>query len=276
MRIQKLLSTVGALSRRKAEEYIQNGRITVNGQPAVIGQDVDPKKDKIAIEGWHIETASAKRQVYIALNKPRGYVTTLSDDLGRRCVAELITDLPARVYPVGRLDKDSEGLLILTNDGEFSNFIMHPKNHVSKTYRVTVHPAMTDEQGAILAAGVELDDGDKTQPAQLTVIQDEKGRSVLRLTIYEGKNRQIRRMCEAVGLEVVRLRRTSIGPIKLGMLEPGHWRELTNEEVGSLRNAVKQPATPPNPEKQAARRRMMCRPVATLKKTAVKAPPKAK
>jgi 23S rRNA pseudouridine2605 synthase len=238
MRIQKLLSEAGVLSRRKAEEYVRDGRVTVNGRPAVTGQDVNPKRDAVAVDGKQVDTAGRRSLLYVMLHKPRGYVTTLSDDLGRRCVAELIAGLPGRVYPVGRLDRDSEGLLIFTNDGEFANLMMHPRNHVGKTYRVTVHPAMTDEQAARLAAGVEMEAGDKTAPAQLSVITEEPGRTVFRLTIYEGKNRQIRRMCEAVGLEVARLRRVAVGPVKLGMLPPGKWREMTPEEVRSLRRAA--------------------------------------
>ena len=238
MRIHKLLSDQGVASRRGAERLIEEGRVTVNGRPAVIGQDVNPARDIVHIDGERVAFVKKAARYYILLNKPRGYVTTLSDELGRRCVAELLSDLPARVYPIGRLDKDSEGLLLLTNDGDFANFIMHPKNHVSKTYRVTVRPDISEEQLVTLSTGVTLDDGSVTAPAQVQVESQEPGRVVLRMTIYEGKNRQIRRMCEAVSLEVARLRRVSIGPIKLGMVQPGKWRELTPQEVGALRGAV--------------------------------------
>ena len=238
MRIHKLLSDQGVASRRGAERLIEEGRVTVNGRPAVIGQDVNPARDIVHIDGERIAFVKKAARYYILLNKPRGYVTTLSDELGRRCVAELLSDLPARVYPIGRLDKDSEGLLLLTNDGDFANFIMHPKNHVSKTYRVTVRPDISEEQLVTLSTGVTLDDGSVTAPAQVQVESQEPGRVVLRMTIYEGKNRQIRRMREAVSLEVARLRRVSIGPIKLGMVQPGKWRELTPQEVGALRGAV--------------------------------------
>ena len=171
------------------------------------------------------------------LNKPRGYVTTLSDELDRKCVTELLEGVEERVYPVGRLDRNSEGLLLLTNDGEFANNIMHPSKHIGKTYRVTVRSSLTDEQVVSLSEGVVLD-GKRTAPASITVLSQEKTRSVFRITIYEGRNRQIRIMCEEVGLEVARLRRVSIGPIKLGMLKPGEYRELTAEELRAIRNAI--------------------------------------
>ena len=172
------------------------------------------------------------------LNKPRGFVTTMNDELGRRCVAELVEDVPERVYPIGRLDKDSEGLLLFTNDGEFANLIMHPSHHVSKTYRVTVRPEISDAQVVRLSTGVEID-GKKTSPAHVTVLEKQPGRVVLQVVIYEGRNRQVRKMCEAVGLEVARLKRTAVGPLKLGMLAPGKWRELRSGEIGMLRNAIK-------------------------------------
>ena len=222
-RIQKVLSENGILSRRKAEEYVAQGRITVNGRRAETGAAVDPERDIIAIDGVRLELSSRVRKVYILLNKPRGYVTTLSDELGRRCVAELVEDAPERVYPVGRLDKDSEGALILTNDGEFANLIMHPSHHISKTYRVTVRPGVTEDQLVRLSSGVEID-GRMTSPAQVDVIEKQPGRAVIQMVIHEGRNRQIRKMCEAVGLEVARLRRNSVGPIRLGMLQPGKRR----------------------------------------------------
>ena len=171
------------------------------------------------------------------LYKPRGYVTTTSDELNRRCVMDLLTDVEERVYPIGRLDKDSEGLLLLTNDGAFANAIMHPSRHISKTYRVTIRPDITEEQLVTLASGVELD-GKKTLPANVVVKSKEPGRVVLLITITEGRNRQIRRMCESLGLEVARLRRTNIGPLKLGMLKPGTYRDLTAEELRAIRNAI--------------------------------------
>ena len=171
------------------------------------------------------------------MNKPRGYVTTVSDELDRRCVMDLLTEVEERVYPVGRLDRNSEGLLLFTNDGAFANDIMHPSRHISKTYRVTVRPDINDEQLIQLSEGVEID-GKKTLPATVIVKTKEPGRVVLLMTIREGRNRQIRKMCEAVGLDVARLRRVSVGPLKLGMLKPGSYRELTAEELKAIRNAI--------------------------------------
>lgn len=237
-RIQKVLSDQGIVSRRKAEDLIRQGKIEVNGRPASIGQKINPVKDLITIEGKKIGFVKNSHKYYVMLNKPRGYVTTMSDELGRKCVAELMEDLPERVYPIGRLDKDSEGLLLLTNDGDFANLIMHPSHHVSKTYRVTVRPSISDAQTVQLSTGVVID-GKKTSPAHVTVLEKVPGRVVLQIVIYEGRNRQVRKMCEEVGLEVARLKRTSVGPVKLGMLAPGKWRELKPGEVGMLRNAVK-------------------------------------
>ncbi len=239
MRIHKLLSENGIASRRGAEKLIAEGRVQVNGRKAVIGQDVDLRRDIIHIDGERVVILKKQPKYYLALNKPRGYVTTMDDELKRKCVKELISDFPVRVYPVGRLDKDSEGLLLLTNDGDFANYIMHPRNHVSKTYRVTVRPSVTEEQLIALSSGVTLDDGYVTAPANVMVDSKEEGRVVLRITITEGKNRQVRRMCEALGLEVARLKRVSVGPVKLGMLKSGEYRELNVSEVRALRNAVR-------------------------------------
>lgn len=236
IRIQKLLADAGFCSRRKAEELIQQGRVKRNGRPVKLGDKASPK-DLITVDGQRIAVPRKKHLRYIMLHKPRGYVTTVSDELDRRCVMDLLDGVEERVYPVGRLDKNSEGLLLLTNDGSFANGIMHPSRHVSKTYRVTVRPAVTEEQLVQLADGIVLD-GTKTLPATVVVMANEPGRVVLQMTIKEGRNRQIRRMCEAVGLEVARLRRTSVGPLKLGMLKPGAWRDLTPEELRAIRNAI--------------------------------------
>ncbi len=169
------------------------------------------------------------------LNKPRGYVTTMSDELGRRCVAELVQDVGAQVYPVGRLDKDSEGLLLLTNDGEFANAVMHPRKHIPKTYRVTVRCNINDDQVYKLENGIDIEsDGRNTLPANVHIIEKSAERSVFEITIYEGRNRQIRKMCEQVSLDVIRLKRNSVGSVKLGMLKVGKWRELTEDEVHRL------------------------------------------
>ena len=237
IRIQKVLSDQGILSRRKAEEAIRAGRVTVNGRPAVIGNPVNPARDVVAIDGRRVVFQKKKRNRYILLHKPRGVVTTTSDEQGRRCVIDLLGDLPEKVYPVGRLDRNSEGLLLLTNDGALANQVMHPSHHLPKTYRVTVRPGITDEQAARMSAGIELD-GKPTLPATVLVLEKQEGRAVLQITVQEGRNHLIRRMCEAVGLEVARLKRISIGPLKLGLLQPGHWRELKPAELTALRNAL--------------------------------------
>lgn len=236
IRLQKLIAESGMCSRRKAEELIRQGRVKVNGHPVSIG-DGATYNDVITVDGERIYVEKKRKKYYIMLNKPRGYVTTMSDELDRRCVTELLTGLDERVFPVGRLDRNSEGLLLFTNDGQFANDIMHPSKHISKTYRVTVRPDVTEEQLIQLSEGVVID-GKKTLPASVSVLTKEEGRVVLRIVIKEGRNRQIRKMCEAVGLEVARLRRIAIGPVKLGMLKPGTYRELTSEEVKALRNAA--------------------------------------
>ncbi len=236
IRLQKLIAESGLCSRRKAEEYIKQGKVKVNGRVASIG-DSATLKDVINVDGERIYLSKKREKYYIMLNKPRGYVTTMSDELDRRCVTELLEDFPERVYPIGRLDRNSEGLLLFTNDGKFANDIMHPSRHVSKTYRVTVRPGITDEQLVKLSDGVVIDDK-KTLPATVNVLTQEQGRVVLQIVIREGRNRQVRKMCEAVGLEVARLKRTAIGPVKLGMLKPGTYRELTSEELRALRSAM--------------------------------------
>lgn len=231
IRLQKFLSEAGVASRRKAEDMIRAGAVKINGVKASIGDSVDPKKDTVTVKGKRVRKESNLR--YILLNKPRGYVTTADDELGRKCVTQLVTEVKERVYPVGRLDRVSEGALIMTNDGEFANMMMHPSHHVPKTYRVTVRPGITNEQVETLESGIELD-GKMTLPAQVHVISKEEGRAVLEIVLYEGRNRQIRRMCEALELEVARLRRVAVGPVKLGMLKPGQWRDLTPAEVQTL------------------------------------------
>ena len=231
IRLQKFLSECSVASRRKSEELIRDGKVWVNGKKASIGDKVDPKRDDVTVNGKKVTVV--KQKYYIMLNKPRGYVTTMSDELGRKCVAELVADVGATVYPVGRLDRDSEGMLLLTNDGEFANSVMHPRKHIPKTYRVTVRSAITKEQTEKLEDGV-LIDGRETLPAEVVVLEKSENRSVLQIKIFEGRNRQIRKMCEEVELEVIRLKRTSIGSLKLGMLQPGKWRELSADEVHKL------------------------------------------
>lgn len=231
-RIQKIIAESGLCSRRKAEELIKQGRVTRNGRDVSIGDKADAKNDRIAVDGQAITEKDTFR--YLMLYKPRGYITTLSDEKGRKCVADLIKDIPQRVYPVGRLDVNSEGLLLLTNDGEFTNRITHPSGEISKTYRVTIRPSLNEEQAAALASGINLD-GKMTKPARLNVLSEEPGRVVIELTIHEGRNRQIRRMVESLGLEVVRLKRISEGPVRLGMLRPGEYRDLTSQELEAIK-----------------------------------------
>lgn len=226
---------MGVASRRKAEEYIRQGRVQVNGRKAEIGMSVNPKRDIITLDGERIGAPEGGKKYYLAMYKPRGYVTTMSDELGRKTIVDLLTDLPVRVYPVGRLDKQSEGLLLLTNDGAFANMLMHPSHEITKVYRVTVEGNASEEQLIQLAEGVEID-GKMTLPAQAKVITIGEGRTVIEMAIREGRNRQIRKMCEAVGLTVKRLRRTMIGPVKLSMLGPGEYRELTPAELSALRS----------------------------------------
>lgn len=237
-RIQKIIADAGYCSRRKAEELISQGRVKVNGRPCKLGDKAFAGKDLISIDGEKLYTPRKRKLYYIMLNKPRGYVTTMSDEFDRKNVSDLITGIPERVYPVGRLDKNSEGMLLFTNDGAFANDIMHPSNHVTKTYRVTVRPDITDEQLVRLSEGVEID-GLMTLPCTINVLTKEPGRVVLQMVIREGRNRQIRKMCEAVGLEVARLKRTAIGPLKLGMLKPGDYRELQPDELRAIRTAIR-------------------------------------
>ncbi len=231
VRLQKYLAECGVASRRKSEELIDAGKVKVNGRVASIGDKVHPKKDTVTVNGKKI--IKQKNLVYVMLHKPRGFITTMSDEMDRKCVAQLIKDVPGRVFPVGRLDRDSEGMLLFTNDGEFANAMTHPTKHVPKTYRVTVRPDITEEQITALTTGIIIEDR-KTAPAEVRIVTKEEGRVVLEITLYEGRNRQIRKMCEEIGLEVARLKRTAIGSIKLGMLKQGTWRNLNEDEVRKL------------------------------------------
>ncbi len=228
IRIQKILSESGVASRRKAEEMIKNKMVCINKKIAEIGDKADPSEDKIFVNGRLIDCNVKKH--YIMLHKPRGYVSTTKDELGRKCVMHLVSDVPAKIYPVGRLDKDSEGLLLMTNDGEFLNSVIHPANSIEKRYRVTVKPKVTEEQLVTLSSGMTIDSY-KTEPAKITVLKSAEDRTVLEIIIKEGRNRQIRKMCEQTGLSVARLKRVGIGQLKLGMLAPGKWRSLSPQEI---------------------------------------------
>lgn len=235
IRLQKHLSECGIASRRKAEELILQGKVRVNGRVAVLGSKVDPKRDKISVSG---KTVIAKNEkMYIMLHKPRGYVTTTKDELDRKCVTDLVKDAPVKLFPVGRLDRNSEGLLIMTNDGSFANNLTHPSAHVNKTYRVTVKGEVLDEKLIKLREGVLLDER-KTLPCEIFVAERKSDRTVLIFIIQEGRNRQIRRMCETVDLEVIRLKRTEIAGVKLGMLPQGKWRPLNEREMRHLTNVT--------------------------------------
>jgi len=233
IRLQKYMSENGIASRRKSEEMIEAGKVKVNGRVATLGDKVDPIRDKIVVSGKRV--VRNKTKMYIMLHKPRGFVTTMSDELGRKCVSELVEDAGVRLFPVGRLDRNSEGLLLMTNDGAFSNMLTHPSRHVSKVYRVTVREKVTEEQLTKLTEGIMLD-GTKTLPCDIHIIDKGDNRTVLNVVLYEGRNRQIRRMCEAVGLTVIRLKRTEIAGVRLGMLPQGKWRELNEKEMQHLTN----------------------------------------
>lgn len=230
-RIQKIISARGVASRRTAEKWIQEGRVTVNGVTVQLGATADAVQDKICIDGRPLPVSAGN--VYLMLNKPRGYVTTLSDEKGRRDVSLLVADCNERVFPVGRLDMDSEGLLIFTNDGAFANLLMHPKHTVEKEYEVWVDGYKTGDDEK-LSRPIMLD-GYLIAPPQVECMRNNDGKAMLRVIIHEGRNRQIRRMCAQAGLKVTRLKRIREGSLNLGNLSVGKWRFLSLEEVEKLR-----------------------------------------
>lgn len=231
-RIQKLISAAGLMSRRAAETLIADGRVKINGHTAAVGEKADPVTDTILVDGKPLPESGNK--VYIMLNKPRGYVTTMSDEKGRRDVTELVRNVPCRVYPVGRLDMYSEGLLLMTNDGDFANYMMHPSHNVDKTYLTRVEGEDIGVAMEYLREPMELD-GYVVDGAEVDLRSLFPGGAELEITIHEGRNRQVRKMCEAVGLKVLRLKRISEGALKLGELKPGMWRYLTPEELDCVR-----------------------------------------
>lgn len=232
-RLQKILSARGVCSRRKAEELIAAGRVTCNGVTAKLGDCADPETDQILLDGKPLPSAAPP--VYILLNKPRGYVTTLSDEKGRPNASQLVADCGRRVYPVGRLDMDSEGLLLFTSDGEFANALTHPSHEVDKTYHVVVR-RFTEAGLEKLKKPVTLD-GYTIRTPQVELLKKSavNDRAELLVTIHEGRNRQVRRMCAMAGMDVVRLTRIAEGPLRLGSLKPGKWRYLTQAEVAALK-----------------------------------------
>lgn len=231
-RLQKILSARGVASRRRAEEIIAAGRVTCNGRVCTLGESADPDVDTILIDGKPLP--QAEQRIYIMLHKPRGYVTTLSDEKGRKNAAQLVADCGQRVYPVGRLDMDSEGLLLFTNDGDFANRLMHPKHEVKKSYRVTV-TGFSDEALLALERPIVLDGYKIRKPEVKKFRSGADGKAELQVTIREGRNRQVRRMCAAAGMDVVRLVRVAEGSVQLAQLPLGKWRYLTEAEVESLR-----------------------------------------
>ena len=230
-RLQKILSAAGICSRRAAEGYLTAGRITVNGETAQLGQQADPETDDIRVDG--VPLGREPEAVYLMLNKPRGYVTTVSDEQGRKTVMDLLTGVHTRIYPVGRLDRDSEGLLLLTNDGALTQRLLHPSHEVSKEYRVTVSGPV--EHAAENLRRIRDVAGMAIRPAEVQMLRREGNRAELRIVIHEGRNRQIRRMCARCGLEVLRLQRVREHCLELGELPLGQWRYLTAAEIAALK-----------------------------------------
>lgn len=238
-RIQKILSELGITSRRKAEELILEGKVTVNGVVATIGMKADPEKDYIKVDG-KLVTGFKKdiKKVYLMFNKPKGVVTTLFDPEGRTTIKDFLKGVKYRVFPVGRLDYDSEGLLLLTNDGDFANAVMHPSKKISKTYLVKVKGILGSEEVEKLRRGIRLEDG-MTSPSRIKTIRKSEANSWLEITIYEGRKRQIRRMFEKIGHPVLKLRRIRIDGVELGNLKPGAYRYLSEDEINKIKKEVK-------------------------------------
>ncbi len=231
-RLQKIIASAGLMSRRAAEEAIRSGRVSCNGQIASIGDTADPAADRICLDGRPVVPQNEK--VYLMLHKPRGVVTTMSDEKGRKTVFDLVRDVGVRVYPVGRLDLDSEGLLLMTNDGVFAERVMHPSHEVEKCYETWVKGDDLDDAVKALMQPMQID-GYRIRPAEVSLLRRTSEReAVLSVTIHEGRNRQVRKMCESVGLRVTRLLRVREGELLLGRLPAGSWRRLTNEEIKSF------------------------------------------
>ena len=236
IKLQKYFTDCGIMSRRAAEKEIAEGKVKVNGVTASPGQRIVVGADKVSYLGKDVQPPKFQKKIYVMLNKPRGYLTTMSDDRGRKTVADLVSDLGERVYPVGRLDMDSEGLLLLTNDGDLALKLTHPRHEIPKIYHVKVKGVVSRETLKKLNAPMEID-GYALLPVQTELISIKNDCSTLRMTLFEGRNRQIRKMCEAVELDVLRLCRIAIGKIQLGDLAPGKWKHLTSTQVEYLRTA---------------------------------------
>ncbi len=236
MRIQKYLSLCGVTSRRAAEDDIKKGFVYVNGKLCSIGQVVDPAVDTVTYKGKKVALKRENDRIYVMLNKPRGYITTMSDELGRKTVLDLVSDIPERIYPIGRLDRDSEGLLLMTNDGELTNILTHPTHKIPKIYHVKFKGKITDEQLEILRSPLVID-GYKIKPVKTDIVRLTDNETVLEFTLFEGRNRQIRKMAEAAGLRIQRLTRIAVGNIKLGNLAPGKYKYLTGKQVKYLKES---------------------------------------
>lgn len=237
IRLQKFIADSGLMSRRAAEKEIESGNVSVNGHVATLGTKVNPRNDAITYRGKRIKYEKHE-YVYIMMNKPRGYLSSTSDDRDRKCVTDLLDGVNVRVYPVGRLDLISEGMLLLTNDGELKNRLTHPSHSIPKIYRVKVAGKVNNEQYDILTSDLVID-GYKIKPVEVTVQEEDETGTVLKMSLYEGRNRQIRKMCEQAGLTVKRLSRVSIGNLKLDGLPVGKWRYLDEKEVDYLYKATK-------------------------------------
>jgi 23S rRNA pseudouridine2605 synthase len=237
IRLQKFIADAGIMSRRAAEEEIISGNISVNGHIAPIGSKIDPKADIVTYRGERI-VYQKSNYIYIMMNKPRGYLCSTTDDRGRKCVTDLLDGVDARVYPVGRLDLISEGMLLLTNDGDLKNKLTHPKHSIPKVYRVKVAEEVTESKLEILSSPLVID-GYKIKPVNVVKYAEEENGTVLKMTLFEGRNRQIRKMCEQAELTVKRLSRISIGELKLDGLPVGKWRYLTDSEIKYLMKATK-------------------------------------
>ena len=238
IRLQKFIADAGLMSRRAAEDEIERGNVAVNGHVAQLGTKVDPRADHITYKGKKI-VYQKKEYTYIMMNKPRGYLSSTTDDRGRKCVTDLLDGVSARVYPVGRLDMISEGMLLLTDDGELKNRLTHPKHTIPKLYRVKVSGEVSDEQYEILTSALEID-GYKIKPVEVNIMSNDESGTVMKMTLFEGRNRQIRKMCEQAGLTVKRLSRISIGNLKLDGLPVGKWRYLEQSEVDYLYKATRE------------------------------------
>ena len=238
IRLQKFFTDCGVMSRRAAEAEIAAGRVKVNGQTAEIGMKIDPFKDTVHYMGKRIQPKKKGEFVYIMLNKPRGYITSTKDPQGRKCVTDLLEGVEERVYPIGRLDLTSEGILLLTNDGELANRLTHPKHSIPKIYRVKVDKQISEHQLEILRSELVIDDY-KIQPVDVEVTEIDESGTVLKMTLFEGRNRQIRKMCEIADLKVKRLNRVAIGSLKLNNLGVGKWRYLEQNEIDYLYSSSK-------------------------------------